>query len=136
MLKEVPVATVNRVLGWFSVARVRDDFVIPAERRIGCGPQMAVALEGGTIFTEILFGRFRDAQAGSQIRVMIVAVVMALPAVGIGAVLANAQSAPATATADACPPATPTSGTPTPTQCVEIGEYDIYYKPNLATLPA
>jgi uncharacterized cupredoxin-like copper-binding protein len=87
---------------------------------------------------ETLFGRFRDAQAGSQMRVMIVAVAMALalPVLGIGAVLVSAQSAPATATAEACPPATPTSGTPTPNLCVVIGEYDIYFKPNLVTIPA
>ena len=87
---------------------------------------------------ETLFGRFRDAQAGSQMRVMIVAAViaLALPVLGIGALLASAQSAPATATAEACPPATPTSGTTTPSVCVVIGEYDIYFKPNLVTIPA
>jgi uncharacterized cupredoxin-like copper-binding protein len=89
-------------------------------------------------FMETLFGRFRDVQAGSRMRVTIVAVVMALalPVLGIGALLASAQSTPATATADTCPPATPTSGTPTPNVCVEIGEYDIYFKPNLVTIPA
>jgi uncharacterized cupredoxin-like copper-binding protein len=87
---------------------------------------------------EKLFGRVRDTHAGNQMRVMLVGVVMALvlPVLGIGAMLASAQSGTATATADACPPATPTSGTPTPNLCVEIGEYDIYFKPNLATIPA
>jgi uncharacterized cupredoxin-like copper-binding protein len=99
---------------------------------------LAVALKGETMFKESLFGRFRDAQAGSQMRFMLVAVAVALvlPVLGIGAMLASAQSGTATATADACPPATPTSGTPTPKLCVEIGEYDMYFKPNLVTIPA
>lgn len=79
-------------------------------------------------------GRFHNV----QMRLMLVAMVMALalPILGIGAMRAGAQNGTATATAGACPPATPTSGTSTSTQCVEIGEYDIYYKPNLATIPA
>jgi uncharacterized cupredoxin-like copper-binding protein len=90
------------------------------------------------MFMGTLLGRFRDAQVGSQMRIMIIAVAtaLALPVLGIGAVLTSAQSAPATATADACPAATPTSGTPTANLCVVIGEYDIYFKPNLATIPA
>ena len=77
-------------------------------------------------------GRFRN----MQMRFMLVAMMMALalPVLGIGAMRASAQNA--TATATACPPATPTSGTPTPNLCVEIGEYDIFFKPNLATIPA
>ncbi len=87
---------------------------------------------------EKLFGLFHDTQAGSPMRVTLVAVVMAmaLPILGAGAVLVSAQSTPAAATANACPPATPTSGTPTPELCVEIGEYDIFFKPNLVTIPA
>ena len=87
---------------------------------------------------EKLFARFRNLQAASQMRVMLAAIVMALalPVLGIGAMLASAQSSSATATAESCPPATPTSGTSTPNLCVEIGEYDIYFKPNLATIPA
>jgi uncharacterized cupredoxin-like copper-binding protein len=82
--------------------------------------------------------RFRTTPAGSHIRIALVAVmlVLALPVLGFGAMLARAQSAPATATADACPPATPASGTPTPNLCVAIGAYDIYFKPNLVTIPA
>src|SRR3954453_24040073 len=87
---------------------------------------------------EMLSTRFRTTQAGSHVRVALVAVmlVLALPVVGFGAMLARAQSGAATATADACPPATPTSGTPTPNLCVEIGQYDIYFTPNLVTIPA
>jgi uncharacterized cupredoxin-like copper-binding protein len=97
-----------------------------------------VALKGETMIKENVFGPFRGGQAGNQVRVMIVAVAMALalPVLGIGAMLASAQSGTATATADACPPATPTSGTPTSNLCIEIGEYDIYFKPNLGTIPA
>jgi uncharacterized cupredoxin-like copper-binding protein len=97
-----------------------------------------VALKGETMIKENVFGPFRGGQAGNQVRVMIVAVAMALalPVLGIGAVLASAQSGTATATADACPPATPTSGTPTSNLCIEIGEYDISFKPNLGTIPA
>ena len=85
-----------------------------------------------------LFGRFRDPRGVSQPRVLLAAVVMALalPVLGSGAMLASAQSGTATATADECPPATPTPGTPTPKVCVEIGEYDIYFNPNLVTIPA
>ena len=81
---------------------------------------------------------WRDLRAGGQMRVMLVAVVMALalPVLGIGAMLASAQSGTATATASACPPATPASGTPSANLCVEIGEYDISFKPNLITIPA
>jgi uncharacterized cupredoxin-like copper-binding protein len=81
-----------------------------------------------------LCGRFRNV----QMRLILAAILMvlALPMLGIGLMRASAQDNTATATAEACPHVTPTSGTPTPTQCVEIGEYDIYYKPNLATIPA
>src|SRR5215213_1733654 len=73
-----------------------------------------------------------------QMRLMLVAMVMALalPVLGIGALRASAQNGTATATAESCPPATPTSGSPTPNLCVEIGEYDIFFKPNLVTIPA
>jgi uncharacterized cupredoxin-like copper-binding protein len=87
---------------------------------------------------ETLSTRFRTTQAGSHMRVVLVAftLVLALPVLGFGAMLARAQSGTATATADTCPPATPTSGTPTPNLCVEIGQYDIYFNPNLVTIPA
>jgi uncharacterized cupredoxin-like copper-binding protein len=60
---------------------------------------------------------------------------------GLG-VLALLTGSPATTAAAAqstptpCPPATPTAGTPTPKDCLVIGEYDIYFNPNLITIPA
>jgi uncharacterized cupredoxin-like copper-binding protein len=88
-----------------------------------------------------LVGRFHDGQAGHQMRVTLAAVLMALalPILGIGALLAIPQgttAAQATATPEPCPAATPTPGTPTPQLCVVIGEYDIFFKPNLVTIPA
>src|SRR5215207_6871646 len=108
-------------------------FVVRCFRTRTNAPRSA-ALEGRTMFKADLCGRFRNV----QMRLVLMAILMALalPILGIGLMRASAQNGTATATADACPPATPTSGTPTPTQCVEIGEFDIYYKPNLATLPA
>jgi nitrite reductase (NO-forming) len=61
---------------------------------------------------------------------------LALPILGIGAFFAVAQSDTASATPTPCPAATPTSATPTTDLCVEIGEYDIYFEPNLITIPA
>ena len=77
---------------------------------------------------------------GGRAREVMVAALLAiaLPMLGIGALLAHAQGSTATATAtpEACPPATPTSGTQAATLCVVIGEYDIYFTPNLVTIPA
>jgi uncharacterized cupredoxin-like copper-binding protein len=82
-----------------------------------------------------------DRPAGSRLRITMIAVVLALalPLLGIGALLVGLQgttAAQATATPEPCPAATPTPGTPTPELCVVIGEYDIYFKPNLVTIPA
>ena len=87
---------------------------------------------------ECLFGRFRERQAGSQVRFMLVVMMaLALPILGSGAVLVRAQNVTGTPTApEACPPATPASGQTTPKDCVVIGEYDIFFKPNLITIPA
>ena len=88
---------------------------------------------------ECLFGRLREPRAGSQMRVMLVAAVLALtlPILGFGAVLVSAQNVTGTPTVpEACPAATPTPGTPTPTDCVVIGENDIFFSPNLITIPA
>ena len=88
---------------------------------------------------ECLFGCLRETRAGSQVRVMLVAAVLALtlPILGFGAVLVSAQNVTGTPTApEACPAATPTSGQTTPKDCVVIGEYDIYFQPNLVTIPA
>jgi len=88
---------------------------------------------------ECLFGCIRETRAGSQMRVMLVAAVLALtlPILGFGTVLVSAQNVTGTPTApEACPAATPTSGQTTPKDCVVIGEYDIYFQPNLVTIPA
>jgi uncharacterized cupredoxin-like copper-binding protein len=58
-----------------------------------------------------------------------------LTALGTGTLLASAQTATPPATEAACPAGTPTSGA-SGDACVEIGEYDIYFKPNLATIPS
>jgi nitrite reductase (NO-forming) len=92
---------------------------------------------GGTMIKERLFGHVRETRAGSQARVLLVAAVLALPILGIGAGLVSAQNVTGTPTTpEACPPATPASGQTTPTDCVVIGEYDIFFKPNLVTIPA
>lgn len=59
---------------------------------------------------------------------------LALAALGVGALLASAQTSTPSA-ADACASATPASGASSEL-CVAIGEYDIYFKPNLVTIPA
>ena len=62
-----------------------------------------------------------------------------LPILGLGVHLAAAQTttpaASATASSAACPAATPASGAAA-ADCVVIGMYDIYFKPNLITIPA
>jgi nitrite reductase (NO-forming) len=55
------------------------------------------------------------------------AAALALTLLGAGALLASAQTT--TPTASVC-----AAGTTGP--CVAIGQYDIYFKPNLATIPA
>ena len=67
-------------------------------------------------------------------RHVVVAVVAALSVVATGAFVASAQDATPPATASACA-ATPASGD-TASICVELGEYDIFYKPNVLTIPA
>jgi len=87
-----------------------------------------------------LFSPIRDGLASGLPRITVIAVVMALalPILGLGALLVSPQvsTAAATATPEPCPAATPTPGTPTPTDCVVIGENDIYFSPNLITIPA
>lgn len=84
-------------------------------------------------------GRGRRFREGGPLRVMLVAgaLALAVPVIGTGALLAGAQTSTATATAtpEACPPATPTGGAAAD-DCVVIGEFDIFFKPNLITLPA
>ena len=73
-----------------------------------------------------------------QARAAMIAAILAIGVAILGsAVLVSAQStATPAATPTPCPPATPVAGQETPKLCVEIGEYDIYFKPNLITLPA
>src|SRR5262249_30525941 len=67
-------------------------------------------------------------------RHLAVAVVAALSVVGTGAFVARAQDATPPAASGACA-ATPASGD-TASLCVELGEYDIFFKPNVLTIPA
>ena len=78
-------------------------------------------------------------QKRTELRLALVAtgVVLALALIGFWTVSASAQgAATATPTATGCPTATPTSGSGAAAPCVEIGEYDIYFKPNQITIPA
>ena len=84
---------------------------------------------------------FRAAQrAPARVALVAAGLALGIATLGSGAILARAQTRTATATAkataDACPPATPTSGAETADLCVAIGEHDIYFKPNLVTIPA
>ena len=82
--------------------------------------------------------QFLRVESGGNARVPAAAVILTvmLAMFGVGPMLASAQSATSTATAGACPAGTPTSGSQNATLCVEIGEYDIYFNPNLITIPA
>ena len=73
----------------------------------------------------------------ARIALMAISLILGVSALVGSALLTSAQTVtPATtATPEPCPTATPTSGTATDL-CVEIGEYDIYFKPNLITIPA
>ena len=82
-----------------------------------------------------LFGRGLASSRGS---LAVCAMALGLVLLGGGAWLAGPQGTTAaqTATPEPCPPATPASGTATPEGCLLIGEYDIYFKPNVITIPA
>jgi nitrite reductase (NO-forming) len=69
-------------------------------------------------------------RAGAPAVAAFLTVIIAI--LGLGGMLASAQ----TATPTPCPASTPTSGTPAAKVCVVIDEYDIYFKPNLVTIPA
>src|SRR5262245_37499687 len=80
-----------------------------------------------------------DRSAESRLRTTIIALLLALalPIFGIGVVLVSAQNVTGTPTTpEPCPPATPVSGQTAPKDCVVIGEFDIYFQPNLVTIPA
>lgn len=57
---------------------------------------------------------------------------------GLGAHLGSAQTTTpaAVGTAESCPSATAASGSADAVDCVVVGMYDIYFNPNLITIPA
>ncbi|MCA9878933.1 MAG: cupredoxin domain-containing protein [Thermomicrobiales bacterium] len=68
---------------------------------------------------------------------MAIALALVVLTFGSGVMRASAQSSTATPTKpEPCPAATPVSGQTTPALCVVIGEYDMYFNPNLITIPA
>jgi uncharacterized cupredoxin-like copper-binding protein len=69
-------------------------------------------------------------RAGTPLVAALLAVALAV--LGVGAMFASAQTATPTPCPSATPGATPASGS----ACVVIDEYDIYFKPNTATIPA
>jgi uncharacterized cupredoxin-like copper-binding protein len=73
-----------------------------------------------------------------QARGAMIAAILAIGVVILGsAMLVSAQTVTGTPTTpESCPPATPVSGQTAPKDCVVIGQYDIYFKPNLITIPA
>ena len=77
--------------------------------------------------------RISSVPSGSPVRVRVIVCVLAaaLYVASIGGLLTSAESATPATTAGACSAGTPTSG-----PCVEIGEYDIAFTPNLITIPA
>lgn len=83
-----------------------------------------------------LFGRGGVSPRGA---IAVCAMALGLGLLGVGGWLAGPQGTTAqsgTATPEPCPPATPASGETASADCLLIGEYDIYYKPNVITIPA
>ena len=78
--------------------------------------------------------RARTAMLGAPAAAVFLA--LTVVALGVGGMFASAQTATPPASPTPCPASTPGPGTPTPKLCVEIGEYDIYFNPNLVTIPA
>jgi plastocyanin len=76
--------------------------------------------------------RFRDRHPERPVRITVMAAMMAmvLAFLGVGMLLTSAQSKSTTSTTAAGAKSTPTIDT------LEIGEYDILFTPNLATIPA
>jgi uncharacterized cupredoxin-like copper-binding protein len=60
---------------------------------------------------------------------------LGLPTLGFGVFLAAAQTT-TPAASEACPAGTPASGAESAADCVVVGMYDIYFKPNLVTIPS
>jgi uncharacterized cupredoxin-like copper-binding protein len=85
-------------------------------------------MRGGCVLGRIPLSPGRGARASTLLASL------ALALLGGSALLASAQTA--TPPASACPDGTPASGEAAGSDCVEIGEYDISFKPNLATIPA
>jgi uncharacterized cupredoxin-like copper-binding protein len=93
-----------------------------------------------------IFGQIRVTRREIPGRFTLAALVLGLgiSVLGTSGMLASAQTSMATATTTAttttdiasCPPATPASGTEATDRCVKIGEYDVYYNPNLVTIPS
>jgi uncharacterized cupredoxin-like copper-binding protein len=84
-----------------------------------------------------IVGRLSIGRSGAPGAAIFLALVIA--ALGVGALVISPQAstaAQATATPEPCPPATPAAGQEAPTACVVIGEDDIYFNPNLLTIPA
>lgn len=96
------------------------------------------------MFKQSLFALFGTVRATHSLRVALMAAVLAAMSIlGIGAVLVSAQNETGAPNVTgtpvplaSCPAATPTAGQTTPKDCVVIGEYDMYFKPNLITIPA
>src|SRR5689334_3038104 len=94
----------------------------------------------------IAFGRANRARLPRRARVVaqMVAFAAAIPLLIASAMLAGAQTATPPASAAACPAGTPGAATKTPSasaspearQCVTIDMEDIYFKPNVVTIPA
>jgi uncharacterized cupredoxin-like copper-binding protein len=67
--------------------------------------------------------------------VMALLLALGLPMLGFGVYLAGAQTT-TPAASEACPAGTPASGADSAADCVVVGMYDIYFKPNLVTMPS
>jgi uncharacterized cupredoxin-like copper-binding protein len=69
-------------------------------------------------------------------RAAIAALSATLAVFGAGLLFAGAQTVTPAATTAECPAGTPVSGSTSAGACVEVAEFDIYFKPNLVTIPA